>query len=129
MLRPGEVPGRAIAVFPFLKTRAPITLGDLAFRSTDDTTGLDEQDAAHVREIADMLYLQDDLRIASAAYVILPAIDLDKDEVESTVAELERIQAVVGFCYSHPHPTLGKPFFSFEQASLYDARLDVELRA
>jgi len=118
MLRPGEVPGRAIAVFPFLKTRAPITLGDLAFRSTDDTTGLDEQDAAHVREIADMLYLQDDLRIASAAYAILPAIDLDKDEVESAVAELERIQAVVGFCYSHPHPTFGKPFFSFEQASL-----------
>ncbi len=61
---------------------------------------------------------QDDLRIASAAYAILPAIDLDKDEVESAVAELERIQAVVGFCYSHPHPTFGKPFFSFEQASL-----------
>jgi hypothetical protein len=118
MLRPGEVPGRAIAVFPFLKTRAPITLGDLTFRSTDDTIGLDEQDAAHVREIADMLYLQDNLRIASAAYAILPAIDLDRDEVESAVAELERIQAVVGFCYSHPHPTFGKPFFSFEQASL-----------
>lgn len=118
MLRTGEVPGRAIAVFPFLKTRDPITLGEFTFRSTDDTTGLDVDDAAHVREIADMLYLQDDLRIRSAAYAILPAIDLDKDEVELAVAQLERIQAVVAFCYSHPHRTFGKPFFSFEQASM-----------
>jgi hypothetical protein len=117
-LRPGEVPGRAIAVFPFLKTTHPITLGDFTFRSTDDTTGLDAEDAAHVREIADMLYLQDDLRIRSAAYAILPAVDLDKDEVELTLAQLERIQAVVAFCYSHPHRTFGEPFFSFEQASL-----------
>src|ERR1700678_2171411 len=65
-LRPGEVAGRAIAVFPFLKTTDPITLGAFTFRSTDDTTGLDAEDAAHVREIADMLYLQDDLRIQSA---------------------------------------------------------------
>jgi hypothetical protein len=100
-LRPGEVPGRAIAVFPFLKTMDPITLGDFTFRSTDDTTGLDAEDAAHVREIVDMLYLQDDLRIRSAAYAMLPAIDLDKNEVELAVAELERIQAVVAFCYSH----------------------------
>jgi hypothetical protein len=116
MLRPGEVPGRAIAVFPFLKTRDPITLGNFTFRSTDDTTGLDAEDAAHVREIADVLYLQDDLRIRSATYAMLPALDLDK--TESAVTELERIQAIVAFCYSHPHPTFGKPFFAFEQASL-----------
>src|ERR1700729_2566020 len=117
-LRPGEVAGRAIAVFPFLKTTDPITLGAFTFRSTDDTTGLDAEDAAHVREIADMLYLQDDIRIRSAAYAILPAIDLDKDEGDLTLAQLERIQAVVAFCYSHPHPSFGEPFFSFEQASL-----------
>ena len=116
MLRPGEVPGRAVAVFPFLKTRDPITVGNFTFRSTDDTTGLDAEDAAHVREIADMLYLQDDLRIRSATYTMLPAVDLDK--TESAVTELERIQAIVAFCYSHPHPTFGKPFFAFEQASL-----------
>jgi len=33
-LRPGEEPGNAIAVFPFLKTSEPIRLGSLIFRST-----------------------------------------------------------------------------------------------
>ena len=78
-LRPGELPGRAIAVFPFLKTRDPITLGSFTFRSTEETTGLDVDAAAHVREVADMLYLQDDLRIESAAYTTLPPLDLDKE--------------------------------------------------
>src|SRR5207247_4711398 len=104
------------AVFPFLKTTDPITLGNFTFRSTDDTTGLDAEDAAHVREIADMFYLQDDLRVRSATYAMLPAVDLDK--TEPRVTELERIQAVVAFCYSHPHPTFGNPFFVFEHASL-----------
>jgi hypothetical protein len=62
-LRPGESAGRAIAVFPFLKTAEPIRLGSVTFRSTDDTADLGEQDAIHVREIAAMLFLQDDLRI------------------------------------------------------------------
>jgi hypothetical protein len=115
-LRPGEVPGHAIAVFPFLKTRDQISLGRLTFRSTDDIAGLDEKDAAHVREITDMLYVQDDRRVRSATYTLLPSLDLDK--TEPCLTELERIQAVVAFCYSHPHPTFGKPLFSFEQASL-----------
>lgn len=115
-LRPGEGPGRGIAVFPFLKTRAPITLGNFTFRPTDDTTGLEEEDVAHVREIAQMLYLQDDLRIESATYTVLPSIDLDRDE--QTLSELKRIQSVVAFCYSHPHPTFGIPFFSSDQASV-----------
>jgi hypothetical protein len=115
-LRPGETPGRAIAVFPFLKTSDQITLGKFTFRSTDDTTELDTEDTAHVREIADMLYLHDDLRIRSAAYTMLPIVDLDKQE--PAVSELERIQALVAFCYSHPHPTFGIPFLPFEHASL-----------
>ena len=84
--------------------------------STDDTVGLGTDDSAHVREIADMLFLQDDLRIRSAAYTILPALDLDK--TQSCVKELERIQAIVAFCYSHPHPTFGNPFLAFEHSSL-----------
>jgi hypothetical protein len=72
-LRPGEARGRAIAVFPFLKTSEPVRLGDFTFRSTDDTTDLSREDSDHVREVADMLFLQDDLRIRSAAYAMLPA--------------------------------------------------------
>jgi hypothetical protein len=118
MLRPGEVSGHAVAVFPFLKTCDPIALGNFVFRSTKDTAGVDPDDAARVREIGDMLYLQDDLRIESASYALLPSLDLDKEEVESAVTELERIQATVAFCYSHPHQTFGDPFFAFEHSSL-----------
>ena len=115
-LRPGESPGRAVAVFPFLKTSGPITLGNFTFLSTNDTSGLAKENAAHVREVADMLYLQDDLRIESATYTILTPVDLDHDE--KTLQELRRIQSVVAFCYSHPHRTFGIPFFSSDQASL-----------
>jgi hypothetical protein len=116
-LRPGETSGRGIAVLPFLKTTEPVRLGSLTFRSTDDLAGLDEEDAAHIREVADMLFLQDDLRIRSASYALLPMVDLDKPE-SPVLRELQSIQAIVGYCYSAPHPTLGKPFFAFEQASL-----------
>jgi hypothetical protein len=66
-LRPGELPGRAIAVFPFLKTTDPIQLGSFSFRSTDDTSDLEKGDASNVRQFSDMLFLKDDLRIRSAS--------------------------------------------------------------
>src|SRR5208282_5090169 len=72
--------------------------------------------SAHVREIAEMLYLQDDLRIRSAAYALLPTLDLDK--ADPSLQELERLQAIVAYCYSAPHPTSGDPFLHFEHASL-----------
>jgi hypothetical protein len=115
-LRPGESPGRAIAVFPFLKTTEPIRLGSVTFRSTDDTSDLGEQDAIHVHEIAAMLFLQDDLRIRSASYAMLPVLDLDNSDAAFT--ELERIQAIVAYCYSAPRHTFGDLFFHFEHASL-----------
>lgn len=66
-LRPGEAPGRGIAIFPFLKTSQQVRLGSSTFKSTDDTTGLSDEDAAHVREVAQMLFLKDDLRIRSVS--------------------------------------------------------------
>jgi len=115
-LRPGEVPGRSIAVFPFLTTSESVRLGSFELRSTNDTVGLNEEDAAHVREVAEMLFLQDDLRIRSAVYAMLPALDLDK--AEPCLRGLEQLQAIVAYCYSAPHPTSGDPFFHFEQTSL-----------
>jgi hypothetical protein len=116
-LRPGEAPGRAVAVFPFLKTTHPVRLGSFTFRSTDDIGDLDAEDGRHVREIAAMLFLQDALRIRSASYAILPPLDLDKDE-DSGREELERIQAIIAYCYSAPRHTFGDLFFHFEHASL-----------
>src|SRR5258708_5705589 len=114
-LRPGEVPARAIAVFPFLKTTDAIQLGGLSFRSTDDTSDLEKGDATNVREIADMLFLKDNLRIRSASYAILPPLDLDK--TDPAVSELERIQAIIAYCYSAPRHTFGDIFFHLEPAS------------
>jgi hypothetical protein len=115
-LRPGEAPGHAIAVFPFLKTTEPIRLGNFTFRSSDDTTDLGAEDSAHLREIADMLFLQDNFRIRSASYALLPALDFSKSE--PCLHELEYVQTIVAYCYSAPHPTFGDPFFHFEQTSL-----------
>jgi len=115
-LRPGETPGRAIAVFPFLKTTDPIQLGSFTFRSTDDTSNLGSDDATHVREIADMLFMKDDLRIRSASYAMLPPIDLDA--TDPGFPELENIQAIAAYCYSAPRHTFGDIFFHFEEASL-----------
>src|SRR5258708_7143897 len=115
-LRPGEVPARAIAVFPFLKTTDAIQLGGLSFGSTDDTSDLEKGDATNVREIADMFVLKDNLGIRSASYAILPPLDLDK--TDPTVSELERIQAIIAYCYSAPRHTFGDIFFHFEHASL-----------
>ncbi len=80
MLRPGESPGRAIAVFPFLKTSAPVRIGSFVFRCTHDREGLTEEESVHVDDIAAMLFLQDDLRIRSASYAVLPTIDFEKPE-------------------------------------------------
>ena len=110
-LRPGESAGRAIAVFPFLKTTEQIRLGSLTFRSTDDTGDLEEEDATHVREIAAMLFLQNDLRIRSASYALLPVLELDGSD--AAFAELERIQGIVAYCYSAPRHTFGDLFFHF----------------
>lgn len=115
-LTPGETPGHGIAVFPFLKTTQAIQLGNFKFRSTDDLEGLQDDDAQHVREVSQMFFLQDDLRIRSSAYAMLPSLDLDT--AEPVLEELEHIQSVVAYCYSSPHPTLGDPFFHFENASL-----------
>jgi len=115
-LRPGEAPGRGIAVFPFLKTGSPVQLGRFTFNSTDDTSGLGDEDAAHVREVAEMLFVMDDLRVRSASYAMLPPLDLDKSD--PLLTDLEYVQSIVAYCYASPHPTFGNPFFHSEEASL-----------
>src|SRR5581483_11223613 len=115
-LRPGEEQGRGIAVFPFLKTSGTIQLGNFVFRSTDDTSELEPEDAAHVREIAEMLFQKDHLRIRSASYALLQRVEFER--ADPAVLELERIQAIVAYCYSAPRHTFGDIFFHSEHASL-----------
>jgi hypothetical protein len=63
-----------------------------------------------------MLFLQDDLRIRSASYAVLPPLDLEKPN--SSIRELEHLQAIVAYCYSAPRPTFDDLFLHFEQSSL-----------
>jgi hypothetical protein len=115
-LRPGETRGPAIAVFPFLKTTQPIRLGNFTFRSTNDTEDLSDEDSTRVREIAAMLFVQDDLRIRAATYAMVPPVDLAEDE--PCLRELERVQTIVAYCYSAPRLTFGDLFLHLEHASL-----------
>jgi Apea-like HEPN len=104
-------------VLPFLKTRQPVKIGSLLFRSTDDVTGLDESDASRLREIAGMLYLKDDLLIKTASYATAPALDLDRPSQE-VLQPLADAQSVIAYIYATPHPTLGDPFLPSESASM-----------
>jgi hypothetical protein len=120
MLKMAEDPNlRSFAVFPFLKTSAPVTIGEITLRSTADPTDLTADQARHVNEIAEMLFLQDHLRIHSASYARIPFVDLDRpDQVHSTLEDLADLQAVVAYCYASPHPIFGDPFFRYEHASV-----------
>lgn len=91
-------------------------IGQLTFRSTDDIEELSSEQAACVNEIAEMLFLKDNLRIKSASYAIVPFVDLDRPA--TGVEHLVNVQAVIAYCYASPHPVFGDLFLSSEHASM-----------
>jgi hypothetical protein len=103
-------------VFPFLKTEEAVSIGELNFRSTEDTAGLTAEQSETVNEIATMLFLRDNLRLRSASYAIVPYINLDAQRAE--IAYLADIQAVVAYCYASPRHSFGDLLLSSEHASL-----------
>src|ERR1700733_10267041 len=106
----------SIAIFPFLKTSVPVTIGRLTFRSTEDTSSLNANQARSVAEVAEMLFLQNDLRVKSASYCIIPFIELDGPGV--ALEKLKRLRTVVGYCYAIPPQIFGHPHLHYEDASL-----------
>ena len=113
-----QVSKHSFAVFPFLKTTDRIQIGGVSFRSTDDVSDLDPANAEHVRTIAKMLFLQDELRIRSASYALVPFVDMDYPHQNPHLEQLRRVRAVVAYCYSQPMPIHGDIFLASEQASL-----------
>jgi hypothetical protein len=107
---------RSFAVFPFLKTSGPVSIGNLILRSTDDPGELDDQESMHLHDIAEMLFLQDDLRIRSASYATVPYIDLNRPGHQ--LEHLARVHAFVAYAYGSPHELFGDPFLSTEHTSL-----------
>lgn len=106
----------SFSVFPFLKTSGPVSIGQLTFRSTDTTDGLSAEQAACVNEIADMLFLKDNLRIKSASYAVVPFVDLNRSTTD--IEHLVNVQAVVAYCYALPRHEFGDLFLSSEHASM-----------
>lgn len=106
----------SFAVFPFLKTSGKVSIGQFTFRSTDDTDELSHEQATCVREISEMLFLQDNLRIKSASYALIPFVDLNHDPIG--VQHLRHVQAVVAYCYALPRHEFGDLFLSSEHASV-----------
>jgi Apea-like HEPN len=94
----------SVAVFPFLKTSMPAKLGGFVFRNTADTSGLTPEQAKAVSEIAAMLFLMNDLRIASASYAITPFVNLDHRDSDTSM--LQRVQSIIAYLYGSPHPTM-----------------------
>src|SRR5437762_1123032 len=106
----------SVAVFPFLKTRESVSIGQLLFRPTHDTNGLPAEQALAVQEIAAMLFLQDSIRIKSASFAIIPCVDLRYRSIDAD--DLIDIQAVVAYFYASPRHTFGDLFLTSEHASM-----------
>jgi Apea-like HEPN len=106
----------SVVVFPFLRTQEAVPIGELSFRSTEDTASLTAEQSESVNDIASMLFLRDNLRLRSASYAIVPYIDLDAQRPE--IGYLADIQAVVAYCYASPRHSFGDLFLSSEHASL-----------
>ena len=106
----------SVAVFPYLKTLAPVTIGKYRFRSTDDTDGLPAPVACAVRDIADMLFVKDDLRVTSASYAVVSWIK--QDSPGSELERLIQLRAIVAYLYSHPHDSFDSVLLTPEDCSL-----------
>ncbi len=106
----------SFAVFPYLKTRNAVSIGQLTFRSTDITDELTSVQADYVNDIASMLFLKDNLRIKSASYALIPFIDIN--HLEPDIENLKNVQALVTYCYASPRHEFGDMFFSSEHASM-----------
>lgn len=109
-------PPFAIAIFPFLKTSGPITIGGHTFRSTDDLEGLDRSEASAVEELAQMLFVHGDLRVNSASFALIRSMDIHGNDERLT--QLARIRAVLCYLYGSPHEVFGYVALNPEQISL-----------
>jgi Apea-like HEPN len=106
----------AVAIFPFLKTSAPVRIGGHIFRSTLDTDGLPAHQATAIRELSQMLFVQGDLRVKSASYAILPTLEVHSADLRLT--HLAHLRDVVAYLYAAPHDVFENVFLPPEEISL-----------
>ena len=105
----------SVVIFPFLKTSGPVRIGQQTFRSTDDTDDLSSDQAICLNEICGMLFLQDNLRIKSSSYAIVPFINFKNSS--TLIEHLMNVQSVVAYIYASPRHEFGDLFLTFEHMS------------
>ncbi|MGB7915389.1 MAG: hypothetical protein WCF79_08885 [Rhodomicrobium sp.] len=106
----------AVAVFPFLNTSSPVRSGGYIFRSTEDVEGLPPDQAKAISEIAQMLFAQNDLRIKSASYAILPTLEVHSGDLR--IGHFAHLRDVVAYFYAAPHEVFEDVFLPPEEISL-----------
>jgi hypothetical protein len=127
-----------VVVFPFLKTRSPVSIGGIIFQPTDNVEGLPPEQAKWVSDISNMLFLKDDLRIYSASYAVVPNCTV-YNQSSPDLMRLSHLQAAVSYLYGSLHPIYGNVFlppehasmviFSAEEFSIYLVRPNVNVRS
>jgi hypothetical protein len=106
----------SVALFPYLKTSGPVRFGPYLFRSTDDLKGLSEAQATAVTEVAAMLYTQNNARVRSASYAVIPQIHVAG--LYQIPEALKRVHCLVAYLYGTPNDQFGDPFLGYECATL-----------
>lgn len=106
----------SIVMLPFLKTSAPTWIGRYLFRSTTDLEDVPDDRAQAVREVAAMLYAQNDEHPASSCFALVEAIDLDRPGL--SLQGLGRLRAVIAYVYGSPTGLHEGVFLRPEDASL-----------
>jgi Apea-like HEPN len=106
----------SIAMFPYLKTFETIQIGPYLFRSTDDLEGLSEAQSTAVSEVTAMLYAQNNLRVRSASYAVIPQIHVFG--VIQIPEVLKRLHSFITYMYGTPNEQFGDPFLRVECATL-----------
>lgn len=102
-------------LFPFLKTQDEVSIGKLTFKSTDNTNNLTSEQKEDLKNIADMLYLQNNLRIKNASYALYQNININDPE---SIDHLKKIRNFVAYCYTAPRHEFGDIFLSPEHSSM-----------
>jgi hypothetical protein len=114
------------AFFPYLITRERPRIRGIEFRSNKDIADLPSDVREHLTALSEMFFLQDGVRIEQmiCAYLELPQ---KKEEREETLRRLHEARLLVGYLYSHPHPS-GNVFLSFENSTLFVFRIGDSLQ-
>jgi hypothetical protein len=116
------IPERAaFAFFPYLVTRERVSIRGIEFRSNQDIAGLDADVQEHLTALSQMFFLEDGVRIEQmiCAYLELPN---DKQQQEDALRRLHEARLLVGYLYSHPHPS-GGVFLPYENSTLFVFRM------